>query len=139
MILTDAGPLVAIVDRGERSHQVCVDCLSELTGPMLTTWPVFTEAMYLLGQAGGWPAQQALWTLVVQGDLELAPSDATQLTRMQNLMHKYRDRPMDLADASLVALADERGVRDVFTLDRADFQIYRFRRREAFRLWPRPD
>ena len=58
MILTDAGPLVAIIDRGESSHRACVASLSELTGPMLTTWPAFTEAMYLLGEAGGWVAQE---------------------------------------------------------------------------------
>ena len=54
MMLTDAGPLVAILDRGEQHHQACVECLAQLTGPMLTTWPAFTEAMYLLGEAGGW-------------------------------------------------------------------------------------
>ena len=109
MILTDAGPLVAIIDRGESSHRACVASLSELTGPMLTTWPAFTEAMYLLGEAGGWVARSALWGLVEQGDLEVALSDAGQLTRMRSLMHKYRDQPMDLADASLVALAEDRG------------------------------
>ena len=54
MILTDAGPLIAILDRGESYHQICVDCLAELSSPMVTTWPAFAEAMYLLGEAGGW-------------------------------------------------------------------------------------
>lgn len=53
MILTDAGPLIALIDRGEVDHEDCVACLTLLTGPMLTTWPAFTEAMYLLGEAGG--------------------------------------------------------------------------------------
>lgn len=136
MILTDAGPLVALVDRGESQHQECVSCLSQLTGPMLTTWPVFTEAIYLLGEAGGWFAQDALWNLVDQGDLEIFSSDSGQQSRMRVLMHKYRDRPMDLADASLVALAEQRGLRDIFTLDRAGFQIYRLHGRHSFRLWP---
>jgi hypothetical protein len=43
MILTDAGPLIAILDRGERHHQPYVECLADLVGPMLTTWPAFTE------------------------------------------------------------------------------------------------
>ena len=137
MILTDAGPLIAIVDRGERHHRACVDCLSELTGPMLTTWPAFTEAMYLLGEAGGWVAQEALWSLEASGDLEIAPQAAQDCRRMRTLMHKYRDRPMDLADASLVVLAENRGLRDIFTLDHADFRIYRLHRRQPFRLWPR--
>jgi predicted nucleic acid-binding protein len=137
MILTVAGPLVALLDRGESHHRACVQCLAELTGPMLTTWPAFTEAMYLLGEAGAWVAQQALWRLAEQADLEIAIQGSEQAERMRALMEKYQDRPMDLADASLVALAEERGVRDIFTLDHADFRIYRFRRRQTFRLWPR--
>jgi len=137
MILTDAGPLVALLDRGETHHRACVECLTELTGPMLTTWPAFTEAMYLLGDAGGWDAQAALWRLIEQGDLEIAAQTPEQAKRMRALMEKYRDRPMDLADASLVAHAEEYGLRDIFTLDRADFQTYRIHRRLSFRLWPR--
>lgn len=137
MILTDAGPFVAILDRGESHHRLCVACLEELAGPMLTTWPAFTEAMYLLGEAGGWVAQNALWTLVEQGDVVIAASGAEQTERMRSLMEKYRDLPMDLADASLVAIAEERRLRDIFTLDHTDFQIYRIRGRQTFRLWPR--
>ena len=137
MILTDAGPLVAIVDRGEEYHRSCVECLSELTGPMLTTWPAFTEVMYLLGEAGGRTAQNALWQLVDQGDVEIAAQEPEQLRRIRKLMDRYRDRPMDLADASLVALAEDRGLRDIFTLDHGDFQVYRIHGRRTFRLWPR--
>lgn len=137
MILTDPGPLVAIMDRGERHHAACVECLSELTGPMLTTWPAFTEAMYLLGEAGGWLAQNGLWELVEQGDLEIAEQGPDQTARMRSLMEKYHDRPMDLADASLVALAESGQLRDIFTLDHTDFGIYRIGRRQTFRLWPR--
>lgn len=137
MILTDAGPLIAIIDRGESQHRLCVDCLTNLTGPMLTTWPAFTEAMYLLGEAGGWVAQQALWSLEAKGELEIADQSAEDRRRMQKLMEKYSDRPMDLADASLVVLAENRRLRDLFTLDHADFRIYRLHRRQTFRLWPR--
>jgi predicted nucleic acid-binding protein len=103
---------------------------------MLTSWPAFTEAMYLLGEAGGWRAQDALWRILEQGDLEIAPQGAEHYRRMRALMQKYRDHPMDLADASLVCLAEQQGVRDVFTLDRQDFRTYRLHGRQAFRLWP---
>ncbi len=137
MILTDAGPLIAILDRGESHHQVCVDCLAELSGPMVTTWPAFTEAMYLLGEGGGWVAQAALWSLETHADLEIAEQSQEDRRRMSALMEKYHDRPMDLADASLVVLAEKQGLRDIFTLDHADFQTYRLHRRQTFRLWPR--
>jgi predicted nucleic acid-binding protein len=136
VILTDAGPLIALVDQGEPDHDACVACLPKLTGPMVTTWPAFTEAMYLLGEAGGWRAQQMLWSIVQQGDLELAFQGSADYERMRTLMQKYRDHPMDSADASLVCLAEERGVRDIFTLDERDFRTYRIHGRQTFRLWP---
>jgi len=136
MILTDAGPLVAILDRGETHHQACIDCLAQLTGPLLTTWPAFAEAMYLLGEAGGWKGQAALWSLEDRGDLEIAEQSPEDRQRMRAFMEKYSDRPMDLADASLVVLAESRGLRDIFTLDHADFRTYRLHRRQTFRLWP---
>ena len=137
MILTDAGTLIAILDRGEEHHQACVECLAELAGPMLTTWPAFTEAMYLLGEAGGWLAQDTLWALVEQGDIEIAEQGLEHHRRMRTLMEKYKDRPMDLADASLVVLAEKQRLRDIFTLDHADFRVYRLNRRQPFQLWPR--
>jgi uncharacterized protein len=136
VILTDAGPLVAIVDQGEPDHKACVACLPNLKGPMVTTWPAFTEAMYLLGEAGGWRAQETLWNMLHQGDLEIAVQGSDDYERMRFLMQKYRDHPMDLADASLVRLAEERHVRDIFTLDESDFRTYRIHGRQRFRVWP---
>jgi predicted nucleic acid-binding protein len=137
MILTDAGPLVALIDRGEPDHDACVACLPNLSGPMVATWPVFTEAMYLLGEAGGWRAQETLWSMLHEGELEIAFQGSADYQRMRLLMHKYRDHPMDLADASLIRLAEERRFRDIFTLDERDFRTYRINGRHTFGLWPK--
>ena len=102
---------------------------------MVTTWSVLTEAMYLLGDAGGWPAQQALWGMIEREALVLAELQPADIVRTRALMEKYRDAPMDLADATLVAVAEARGLKRVFTLD-SDFGVYRFRGREAFELVP---
>jgi predicted nucleic acid-binding protein len=135
--LTDAGPLIALIDAGEPDHAQCVALLSEIELPLVTTWPAFTEAMYLLGRAAGWQAQEALWRLALRGDLEvLSPSSAAQ-TRAARLMERYADLPMDLADATLVALAEERGVKRIFTLD-SDFQVYRLNGRARFEIVPSP-
>ncbi|MCE2486813.1 MAG: PIN domain-containing protein [Desulfurellaceae bacterium] len=136
MTLIDAGPLIALIDRGEPEHEACVACLARLTGPFLTTWPPFTEAMYLLGEAGGWRAQEALWIMLDQSDLQVIFQGPEHFQRIRALMQKYTDRPMDLADASLVCLAEQRGIQDIFTLDRRDFLTYRFAGRRPFRLWP---
>jgi predicted nucleic acid-binding protein len=102
---------------------------------MLTTWPAFTEAMYLLGEASGWSGQEPLWRLVRRADLQIAESGARTIDRMAALIARYRDLPMDLADASLVALAEERGLSRVFTLDR-HFRAYRAARGKAFSVVP---
>ena len=135
MILVDAGPLVALIDRGEPDHEQCVEALARLTAPMVTTWPAFTEAMYLVGGAGGWKAQEALWKLLERGDLQLVPLDDALQKRTRALMRRYRDTPMDLADATLVAVAEVLDVARMFTLNR-DFQIYRWKGRRKFELVP---
>lgn len=133
MILTDAGPLVALIDRGEADHKRCVACLTRLQGPMLTTWPAFTEAMYLLDDAAGWHAQEKLWRIHLRGDLLVEMPQHQE--KAAKLMKQYSDLPMDLADATLVALAEERQLTTVFSLD-SDFRIYRLGRDKHFRVIP---
>lgn len=135
MILVDAGPLIAIIDRGEPDHQTCMEALSSLTGPMLTTWPALTEAIHLLGRAGGWPAQEALWKLLARDDLQLIDLDESLLRRTRALMKKYVDVPMDLADATLVAAAEKLRLNRILTLD-GDFRIYRLAGKRYFEVIP---
>src|SRR5205085_5407874 len=108
--LTDTGPLVALVDAGEPEHETCRRALDRVSSPMLTTWPVFTEAMHLLGDAGGWLAQRVLWQMRERRALDVADLEFAAVERARSLMEKYRDTPMDLADATLVALAEARGI-----------------------------
>ena len=135
MTLTDAGPLVALIDADEADHEICVQSVQLLRLPLLTTWPAFTEAMYLLGRAGGSVGQQALWTLQANSRLDVADLSQAAVRRSAVLMAKYADRPMDLADATLVALAEERGLKQIFTLD-DDFRIYRIHGRTTFETIP---
>jgi uncharacterized protein len=135
VILTDAGPLIALIDRGDAEHMRCVTAARALVGPMLSTWPAFTEAMDLLGAGSGWRGQEPLWRMVRGGQLVLADMTATMLVRMPALMEQYTDLPMDLADASLVALAEEQRLGRVFTLD-TDFRVYRLPGGQAFDLVP---
>ena len=137
MTLTDTGPLVALVDSGESAHSRCVAALAVVSPPLITSWPALTEAMYLLEQAMGWRAQDALWRLVAGGNLLVECPDAGVVERMRQLMQKYRDLPMGLADASLVALAESRNLRMVFTLD-SHFGVYRLHDRIPFTIVPAP-
>jgi predicted nucleic acid-binding protein len=133
--LTDAGPLVALIDADEADHEVCRNVLGHLPLPLVTTWPAFTEAMYLLSRAGGPVGRQALWRLVFTGRLDVVDLSRAALERSAALMDIYADLPMDLADATLVALAEERADRRVFTLD-SDFHVYRLHGRKRFDVLP---
>ncbi len=125
MTLTDTGPLVALLDEDDDLHAPCVTASRRLPmEPMLTTWPYFTEAMYLLGEVGGHRYQVRLWALRSSGELLLHDLTPPEIDRMRTLMEKYRDTPMDLADASLVVTAESRSLTRIFTVD-SDFYVYR--------------
>ncbi len=134
MILVDAGPLVALIHADDRHHQVCRDVFRQLSEPLVSVWPAVVEAMYLLDFS--WRAQDALWEFLHRRALTLLPLGQDDVTRMRALMEKYRDLPMDLADAALVRVAERERIRRIFTLDRRDFAIYRPDRLEAFEILP---
>ena len=133
-VLVDAGPLVALLDRGDAHHDECLAALRRIEEPLVTVWPAFTEAMYLLNFPGA--GQMALWDLVETGALRLAPLDELDVPRLRALMTKYRDLPMDLADAALVRVAEREKVPRIFTLDRRHFRLYRPAGIGAFSLLP---
>lgn len=136
MILVDTGPLVSLIDAGQGdAHVVCNRFFQTARQPLLTTWCCFTEAMYLLHRFHGWPLQERLWRFVQRKALLLHTPGLTEPERIRQLMEQYRDVPMDLADASLVAAAEVLGLRRVFTLD-SDFHIYRLPGNQAFEVMP---
>ncbi len=125
MILTDTGPLIALLDKSDNNHQNCTNALNTLPAePMLTTWPCFTEAMHILGAVGGYRYQSVLWNIVDEMALEIHDLTFLEIERMSKLMGKYQDTPMDLADASLIALAESMKFKQIFSID-SDFHIYR--------------
>jgi len=121
---------VALLDRSDPSHLTCQETLSSLDDSLVTVWPVVTEAMYMLR------AQDALWEMIQMGAVEITPLGIEDLQRMRELMRKYRNQPMDLADAALVRVAERERLRRIFTLDRRDFQIYRPSRIGRFAILP---
>jgi len=123
VILVDAGPLVALVDAGDQHHRRCATALRAVREPLATVWPALTEAMYLLADLPR--GQEALWEMIERGALELLPLGATDVPRIRELMRKYANRPMDLADAALICVAERVGIRKFFTIDRRDFSVYR--------------
>lgn len=132
MILIDTGPLVALIDKTDKeTHRKCHAATYSLTGPMLTSWACLTEAMYLLGELRGWKGQLALWRYLEKGALVLHSPNDDEWRRVRELMEQYQDTPMDLADASLVVLAEVTGLKRIFTLD-SDFYVYKINGKDSF-------
>ena len=136
MILTDTGPLVALIDPNDPYRAVCLEASRILgTEVMVTTWQCFTEAMHFLGRGGGHRLQDGLWDMQRAGRLEIHSTTESEADRMADLMRQYRDTPMDLADSSLIAVAESRSIRRVFTLDE-EFYIYRLADGSALEVVP---
>ncbi|MGH7929700.1 MAG: type II toxin-antitoxin system VapC family toxin [Candidatus Binatia bacterium] len=134
MILVDTGPLVALIHEDDHEHRACKDAFATFSEPLGTVWPVLTEAMYLLSFS--WEAQSALMEMIEGKVVEILPLGTGDIPRIRELMRKYRDLPMDLADAALVRVAERERLRRIFTVDRRDFQIYRPSRIGRFVLLP---
>ena len=126
MILVDTGPLVALFDPQDGQHARCVRVLKSIREPITTTTPVLTEAFHMLGPVS--IGSNRLREFIEGGGLSVWFFERTRLTRAFELMERYGDHPMDLADASLVVAAESLATRKVFTLDRRDFATYQVRR-----------
>lgn len=134
MIIIDTGPLVSFFDGSDQFHKKCVEILKDINEPLVTTWPVITEAFFLLDFS--WKAQESLWKFLLRGGLEIKGLGEKALVRCQVIMEKYKDLPMDLADATLVVLGEELKLVQIFTLDLKHFQIYRPLHVKRFDLIP---
>jgi predicted nucleic acid-binding protein len=129
MILLDTGPIVALFDPADDSHARCVETLKSIVEPLGTTTPVLTEAFHLLSPGSRGAAN--LIHFIADGGLSVWFLDPDTLDRALELMDQYADHPMDLADASLVAMAEAENLHKVFTIDRRDFTAYRIKRRPS--------
>ncbi len=92
--------------------------------------------MYLLAFSAR--AQSALLEMIERHALQVLDLDADDLAEIRTLMRRYKDLPMDFADATLVHVANREKIREVFTLDRRDFSVYRLKRNQSFTILPSP-
>lgn len=132
-VLVDASALIALLDRDDRLHHSCVEALADIRDQLTTVWPALTEAMHLLTATP--PGQEALLDMIEDGALKLAALDETDAPRMKALMRKYRDTPMDFADAALVRVAERDRLTRILTFD-AHFRVYGLPRRARFVVLP---
>jgi len=131
--ILDTGPWVALIDRSEARHHVCVEWLKNHTGHLYTTEAVLTEVMYLLNFS--LVAQMAALDFILESIVELVPSDIAAIEKSKQLMRKYHDLPMDYADATLLCLAEDTGIHTIVTFDN-DFSIYKINKNQPVNILP---
>lgn len=132
--LIDTGAILAILDRGDRWHQLCADAFRQLRLPLITSEAVLTELFHLVGDSR--VEMETAWKFAASGALVLAPIEGAELPSLRSLMSRYWDRPMDFADATLVHLAKRQSLSTILTVDHADFETYRIDGKRRFRVLP---
>ena len=132
--LIDTGAILALLDRTDRWHAICVETFNQLLLPLVTSEAVLTELFHLVGDSRH--EMEATWKFIRSGAIVLATIEDSELPHLHALMVRYADRPMDFADASLVYLAKREGLSTVFTVDHADFNTHRIEGRRRFRVLP---
>jgi len=125
--ILDTGPWVALIDRSESKHAICVQWLKNYSGKLYSTEAVLTEVLYLLNFSI--KAQTAAIDFVLKAVVEIIPSSFESLQKAKNLIKKYSDLPMDYADATIVCLAMDIGIHNIITFDKKDFNIYRYKKK----------
>jgi uncharacterized protein len=135
-VLLDTGAILAILNRQDRWHVRCIQALSQLRTPLLTSEAVLTEVLYMVSAYSD--NVEAAWSFIRSGALTLGTITDADFAALDQLMHRYRDRPMDFADATLVHLAQRESLTTILTVDVSDFQTYRVDGRRAFRILPGP-
>ena len=126
MIIIDTGPFMALFDPKDAFHNHCKTILKTIKEPLTTTIPVLTETFHLI-TPGSYGADR-LRDFILDGGVEVWFMDEAAIVRAFELMERYADHPMDLADASLIVAGERLNTNKVFTIDRDDFSTYRIRR-----------
>jgi predicted nucleic acid-binding protein len=132
MIIADTGFFFALGNRQDKFHQKAKQCLQRLEEPIITTYPVIIETSYLLAERCNQSIQFKFLEQFIQGRVNIFSLEIHHLERCLGLMKQYADLPMDLADASLVVVAEELDETRILTTDQRDFSIYRFHTIKVF-------
>lgn len=133
MIIADTGFWLALANAKDRYHVAALRALDRAREPLICSWPVMTETCHLLAARLGVDAELAFVRSASAGAFKVFDLELRHLERIRVLMEKYRDLPMDLADASLVILAEELGTGRILSTDQRNFRAYRWKTRKPFR------
>lgn len=133
-VLVDTGPLVAIVSPKDSYHKICLSTLKTLNSPLVTSWPVITEAHWLIRQDSR--AVASLFKMIEGGLVKILDLPNDSIPWLKNFLLKYQDMDAQIADISLCYLAEIYNINTVFTTDKTDFLIYRIKNNQYFNIIP---
>ena len=122
--LIDAGPIIALFDNSDQYHEQVLDFIKTFEGKLISTWPVLTEVCYMLDFNKETQLDFLDW--VIQGGIDIHNLEQWQLSSIRNMIKTYSDLPADLADTTLLEVAETRGVSSIITLDK-DFSVYKLK------------
>jgi uncharacterized protein len=132
MIIADTGFFVALGNQSDRFHAQAIAVLNQFSEPLITTYPVISETCYLLARESGIAVECTFLREIVTGRITIFQLETSHVNRITDLIERYADLPMDLADASLVVLAEQLGHGRILTVDRRDFSVYRWQNNQPF-------
>lgn len=135
-LLVDTGVLVSAADRDEPRHSACAELLAAHHGELITPAPVVPETAWLLEARLGTPAEVRFLRLITAGELRVVDLPPAGYERCVELIETYADLGLGFVDASLVALAEIRGITMIATLNHRDFRVVRPAHVDAFTLLP---
>lgn len=132
-LIIDSGFLIALLNKNDQYHQKAIQRVRSFSErKWISTWAILTEVSHLLAREMAFHAIQSMLNLCEKGGLTLFHLDSHHIPRLKQLMGKYQDLPIDLADASLILLAEELGHGEIASTDQRDFGAYRWKNTKPF-------
>lgn len=126
--LIDSGPLIALFDKSDKYHSTVLAFLKEFRGELLTTWSVITEVSHMLDFNLHVQIDFLKW--IELGGITIYTISQDEISQIRVMMEKYIDIPMDLADASLMYVANTEKIKTIVSID-SDFDIYRTLKKQS--------
>jgi uncharacterized protein len=133
VVIADTGFFLALANSRDQYHRAAKTALDAMAEPLVTTWPVMTETCHLVANRLNIGAAETFVASAARGAFEIFDIQTEYLPRIVELMRKYRQLPMDLADASLVILAEHLGSGRILSTDHRDFGSYRWKNHRPFK------
>lgn len=133
MILVDTGFWIALFNVTDRYHQSSIKAAEDLKQTLVTTWPVITETVHILQKRLGHLYVQKFLLSIEEGSADVHSLSSVEFSRWTKLITKYKELPMDIADASMVLLAEEVGTGNILSIDERDFKTYKWKNKAPFK------